>query len=201
MKKWIRQRQPGTFLLPQDALTLIELMTVILMMSLVSAVMLQAFANWLPRYRLRRAAFDLFSNFQHAQMLAIRNAGDVVLTFDVDSDAYRLVSCGKNGQYDGSAGGGDDILERVIRFVDYGSGVTFGIGKAAFNATTAPAKGFPHDAVSYAGNKATFNAEGLTRRLGYVYLTDSTGVNTYAVGTPTFAGVVKLRRWTGTGWQ
>jgi len=59
--------------------TVVELLVAVAIIALASAMAVPNFINWLPDYRLRSAAGDLFSNFQKAKLTAIKrnmNPGD-----------------------------------------------------------------------------------------------------------------------------
>jgi hypothetical protein len=47
---------------------------------------------------------------------------------------------------------------------------------------------------------AEFNSQGMSNRMGYVYLENSRK-SAYAISTPTLAGVVSIKRWEGGHWQ
>jgi type IV fimbrial biogenesis protein FimT len=66
--------------------TFIELMLVLLVISIMSAIAVPLWINWLPSYRLQSANQDLFSAFQKAKLEAVRRNDDVVLSFDPDND-------------------------------------------------------------------------------------------------------------------
>ncbi|MDY0042434.1 MAG: hypothetical protein RBS57_19160, partial [Desulforhabdus sp.] len=57
----------------------------------------------------------------------------------------------------------------------------------------------PSEAVTFTSDRAAFNARGLPSKSGYCYLATKNG-STYAIGTST-AGVIKLRKWKGNGWE
>jgi prepilin-type N-terminal cleavage/methylation domain-containing protein len=180
--------------------TLIELVVAMAIMALVSGLAGGTFFHWLPRYRLKRAATDLFATLQRAKMLAVRNGGECAVVFDADVGTYYLVSSGADRRYDGRDSTGDDRVEKRVRLSDYGSGIAFGHGDAVCNATTRSDSGFPADHVSFAGNTALFTGEGMTRRMGYVYLANDHN-GTVAVAAPTMAGTVRLLGWDGERWR
>ena len=61
--------------------TLIELMVVIGVMAILAGTSVPAIINWLPAYRLKKAARDLFSDFQRAKLVAIKRNANVVINF------------------------------------------------------------------------------------------------------------------------
>ncbi|MGM0664627.1 MAG: GspH/FimT family pseudopilin [Thermodesulfobacteriota bacterium] len=89
----------------QSGFTLIELLITIAILVTVTGIAIPAFGTWLPNYRLKAAAMDIYSNFQRAKMQAIRRNEGVVIVFDVGNDSYEVF-------VDNGAGGGtaeDDI--------------------------------------------------------------------------------------------
>lgn len=80
--------------------TLVEMLIVIAVILILSAVAIPAYISWLPRYRLNSAADDLLSVLQQAKLRAIKENANVVVDFDPDN----------NGEPDG----------RFIVFVDNG---------------------------------------------------------------------------------
>ena len=62
--------------------TLIELIIVVTVILILSAVAVPGYISWLPRYRLNSATDDLLSVLQQAKMRAIKENADVVVDFD-----------------------------------------------------------------------------------------------------------------------
>lgn len=183
--------------------TMLEVMFVVCVFGILTAIAVPGFLSWLPDYRLRTEARNLYSNLQRAKMGAIRNNQEWRVFFNnsVSPGSYYLCSGpGVNLVWDGPAAmGGDDDVEMTVTFsghhgVDYGSGAAgqqitgFGAGDA-FGA-----------AIDYATLAASFTARGTVNLRGYVYLSNIKGT-CYAVGTPSPAGLVSLRRWGGNAWQ
>lgn len=179
--------------------TLIELMTVLGLLSVLGGAAGLFVVNWLPKYRLKSAAFDLFSSFQTARMQAIKTGYRNAIFFDTDASAYQIVGAGQDGLFQDAGGAGDDRYGRIIDLSDYGDDIAFGHGNASRNATTAASNRFPGDGVSYAGNAAEFNSRGMSNKMGYVYIANNAG-DVYAISTPTMAGVVIMKRWNGGEW-
>lgn len=181
-----------------DGFTIMELLTVIGIISIVSVISIPPFISWIPDYRLKSAALDLFSNFQNARMRAIQSRGEYAILFNVSAGTYQLVSSGKNKTLDG--GESDDRIEKTVFLSDYGSGIRYGYGSASEKATGGGGGFSPGDEVSYNGDMAEFNSRGMANRMGYVYLENSRK-STFAVSTPTMAGFVHIKRWNGREWR
>ncbi|MFZ5572719.1 MAG: prepilin-type N-terminal cleavage/methylation domain-containing protein [Thermodesulfobacteriota bacterium] len=184
----------------QLGFTLAELMTVISIIALAATIASPIYFSWLPRYRLRHAALELFANYQRARMLAIRNGSEVAVVFKPEAGIYQIVSGGTNGRYDGFLYPSDDVVTQTVRLSDYGSDVAFGHGDALKNATSTADAKFPADGISYNDNIAKFNGEGLSNIKGHVYLTNCRR-SAFAVATPTMAGTVRLLMWNGLEWE
>jgi prepilin-type N-terminal cleavage/methylation domain-containing protein len=173
----------------QDGLTIIELIIVIAVMGIMAAIAAPNFLSWLPQYRLKSAARDLYSYLQWAKIGAIKSNKKWAIVFNADARTYEVCS-GKGS--DNSWGGTNDVVKKVI-LSDYGSGVTFGKGSASD-----PIGGtFGNDFITYSSpkNVVVMNSRG-TGNSGYVYLTNASNISCYGVGTRS-SGVIILRRWIG----
>jgi prepilin-type N-terminal cleavage/methylation domain-containing protein len=171
----------------QDGFTIIELIIVIAVIGIMAAIAVPNFLSWLPQYRLKSAARDLHSNLQRTKIGAIKSNKKWAIVFNADARTYEV--CSGKGP-DNTWGGTNDVVKKVI-LSDYGSGVTFGKGSAAD-----PIGGtFGNDFITYSSpkNVVVMNSRG-TGNSGYVYLTNSSNISCYGVGTRS-SGVVILRRW------
>jgi type IV fimbrial biogenesis protein FimT len=120
--------------------TAMELMVVVGMIAILTAIAVPNIISWLPNYRAKVAARDMLSNFQKAKMEAVKRNADVVITFT--TGAY--VPSGHIGNYqmfvdDGSGGGtaGDGIqngTELVLAQVNMPKNVS--LYTANFSGTT-----------------------------------------------------------------
>jgi len=101
--------------------TLIELLVVIVVVGIFVAIGVPNFMSWLPKYRLKSAVRDLYSNMQLAKMTAVKSNQNCTVTYSTDPDQYVL--------------GG--ALSKTVVLEDYGSGVNFnGPGNETFAVTT-----------------------------------------------------------------
>ena len=170
--------------------TLVELLVVIALIAIIAAIAIPNFIGWLPKYRLRAATHDLYSNFQLAKLGAIKNNNNWAIFFDTGNNNYSIISdYGESGQ----------AIEKTVDLSSYGSSVGFGHGDATQDI---PGDSFPADDVSYVtpNNIAIFSPRGLANNLGYVYLDNNAGT-TRAAGTPFLAGGIVLRAWMDSSWQ
>ena len=165
--------------------TLLELMIVIVVLVILAAISVPIFLSWLPEYRLRSAADDLYAHLQHVKMQAIRNNNNWAIQFVASSNSYTVYSNYKDASDPGTP-------VKTINLSDHGSGVGYGSG----NATVCIGGSCPADGITYTNYWVIFNRRGMVNNLGYVYLSNNAG-SARAVGTPAIAGVVRLRRWAG----
>ena len=163
--------------------TLLELMIIIAILTILGSLAIPAYSAWLPNYRLKNAARDLYSNMYLAKMLAIKENSSYKIIFTTTGDNRYVIE-----RPDGS-------FEKEVYLSDYDSNgdIEFGCGNATKTATVS---GSPiesgYDGVSYGYNKATFNSRGLGSS-GYVYIANGNGT-AYAVGTWS-SGIIVLKRW------
>lgn len=61
--------------------TIIELIIVICLISMLTAIAVPSFIQWLPNYRLKAAVRDLYSDMQKARMEAVKTNRNVFITF------------------------------------------------------------------------------------------------------------------------
>ena len=179
--------------------TMIELVIAVAIIAIMTAIAIPGFSTWLPNYRLKSAARDVYSNMQLAKMGAVRNNGNWAIVFDTTAGAHRYLVCSDDGVDDDWSATGDNATEKIVDLGDYSSGVAYGHGNATTNATVGGGV-FPDDDISYTTNVAIFTPRGTVNTLGYVYLSNNKG-SSYAAATPNIAGLIILRKWTGTAWE
>jgi len=97
-----------------SGLTLVELMVVISIIAIMSAVAIPNLISWLPNYRLNGAAREVLSAIELARLTAVRENASVAVTFTPGNAAYHLwVDNGEGG------GGANDFTqngtERTLR--------------------------------------------------------------------------------------
>jgi len=177
----------------ESGFTLVELMVAIAILLILAGVAIPAFSVWLPNYKLKGAATDLYSNFQTAKMGAVRSNSTWALVFDDGVTPGRYYICSDDGGdgWDGPAAmGGNDTLEKTVDMSVYEKDADFGHGNAV--------KDITDDAfgpnITYTSNVALFGPRGTANKLGYVYICNRKGI-AYGVGTPSPAGVVILRKY------
>jgi len=83
----------------QTGLTMVELIVVIALLSIIAAVGIPNYLNWLPDIRLKGAARNLKSDLLQAQQQAIRQNASVAILFNPGGNQYDIF-------LDNGAGGG-----------------------------------------------------------------------------------------------
>jgi Tfp pilus assembly protein FimT len=160
-------------------------------LAILASLAIPGFSRWLPNYRLKGAARDLYSNFQLAKAGAIRERAQWAVVFNAGTNSYQIWSGGVDRVY---GTGGDDVEYKTVSLPDYGSGVAFREGNAG-----AAIGGGTITAVPT--NPIVFNSRGITtdEAAVFAYLTNSRNIS-YAVGTWA-SGAVVLRKWNGSDWE
>ena len=178
----------------RSGFTLVELMVAICILVILAGIAIPGFAVWLPNYRLKGAATDLYSNLQTAKMGAVRSNSTWAVVFDNSVTPGRYYICSDDGADDSwngpAAMGGDDTLEKAVDMTVYKGDARFGHGNALRDITNDP---FGPD-ITYQSNSVLFGPRGTANKLGYVYICNRKGT-TYGIGTPSPAGVVILRKY------
>ena len=174
--------------------TMIEVMVTIVILSILLAISIPAFSRWLPNYRLRGAARELYSNLQLAKAGAIKDRVEWAVRFSADS--YEVWSAldpdtpTQNRDWESPFSATDDTLIKTVTLSDYGSGVTFGAGNAGSavgggTITAVPATPIYFNSRGFATNNTEV----------YAYMTNNKGTG-YAVGI-LVSGAVVLKKWNG----
>jgi len=168
--------------------TLIELLVALIVLGILTAIAIPGFSTWLPKYRLKHAARDVYSNMQLAKMGAIRSNADWAIVFDAGANRYLV--CSDSGDGDWTTVGNNDT-EKTVNLGDYSSGVAYGHGNATDDIPGGGAP--PADDITYTNDVLVFNSRG-TGSGGYVYLENTSSTITYGVGTRT-TGVIRILKW------
>jgi len=159
--------------------TMVEVIVVVAIIAILAGVGIPAFSRWLPNYRLKSAATDIFSNMQLAKMEAIKaNNSFSIVFYPAPPGSYELQNSTGN-------------TINTVNFNNYDSSgnIRWGWGKATQNISGNP---FGGSSIVYTGNKLTFNSRG-TCNPGTVYIKNQQE-RAYAIGTLS-SGVIRLRKW------
>ena len=160
--------------------TLVEFMVVAAIIAILAGVGIPAFSRWLPNYRLKSAATDIFSNMQLAKMEAVKNNSSVSIQFNPAAPgSYDLIDSANN-------------TIKTVNFADYDDkgNIEWGWGNATKNISGNPFSSGGE--IAYSSNKLTLNPRG-TGNGGTVYIQNQYG-RSYAIGT-LVSGVIRLRKW------
>jgi prepilin-type N-terminal cleavage/methylation domain-containing protein len=164
----------------KSGFTTIELIVTIGIIGILAAVAIPGIASWVPDYKLKSAAQDLYSNVQQARMEAIKLNTNRSVVFYTGSGYYVTAS------------GTTVYLSGYGPTISFSQGdATGGVGGQAFG-----------NFVTFASpdDEASFNTRGMSNNsgTGYAYIANNKGT-AYAVGS-LLSGVVVLRKWTGS-WE
>ena len=171
--------------------TLVELMIAVAIIGIMAAIATPGLIAWLPNYRLKSAARDVYSALQNARLLAVKENTSVRVIFVDDvtpanQDFYRIDING-NGVVDRAG-------EYQVNLSGYGSGVAFGFPAGLINwSGTAVAQ-----SITFPGGPprfCTYSSNG-TAGSGTVYLVNAQQHIVYAITTVT-SGAAKLRKYNG----
>ena len=161
--------------------TLVELVIIVCILGILISIASPLFSTWLPDYRLRCKAKELYGDMYLARMNAIKeNSKYKIFFFTGSSESYIL----KNA---------DGSIEKTVELKSSNSDQKIGFGGGAATKSAKKSGGaLPDDGVSFYNNVVTFNSRG-TGSPGYVYIDNSKG-SSYAVGMLS-SGVIFLKKW------
>jgi len=159
--------------------TLIEMLTVFVVIGILAAIAIPSFSVWLPKYRLKRAVNDLHANLQLAKLTAIKENRTCSVSYSTSPDQYTV-----------------SIINKTVNLDHYGSP-----GEIRFcnNPQTGGAPP-PHPTINF--NSRGIISSGVTAAVTakYAYLTNNKNSAYFRVGATT-AGVVRTNRWSGSNWE
>ena len=112
----------------KNGFTIIELVIVIAIIGITTAIGIPNLLSWLHKYRLQSAARDLYANVQRAKTGAILNNASWAIVFNADAGSYEV--CSGKGDDNSWRGNDNNVVKKVV-LSDYGNGITFGQGSAA----------------------------------------------------------------------
>ncbi|MCI5222096.1 MAG: prepilin-type N-terminal cleavage/methylation domain-containing protein [Candidatus Electrothrix sp. AR4] len=165
-----------------------ELMIVIALIGILSAISVPNFLKNLPEKRLKNAARNLYADMQKVRLLAVKGNRNIALRFNID-DAYYYIDKDKKDETGYKVWNADESRRDLS---DYG-GIAFGKGAAKKNWN----KSEINSVVPI--NDINFKLIG-TATPASVYLQNQDQNISYAITTTNY-GTVKLRRFSGTSWE
>ncbi len=124
--------------------TLIELLIAIAVVAITAAVAFPHIMGWMPNYRLKSAAKDLYSAMQKAKITALKYNSNVIIVFTTGTYA----PAGKIGGYfifidNSPANGSFDTGETIISQVSMPANVSLYYSSFAANTTGFNSRGMP----------------------------------------------------------
>ncbi|MBA3014179.1 MAG: prepilin-type N-terminal cleavage/methylation domain-containing protein [Proteobacteria bacterium] len=181
------KRHSGYFSL-NAGLSLVELIVTVAILGILASVAAPNILNWLPNLRLKNAARDVYSTFQKARLLAVKQNVTVRVRFDTTvNPGFYFIDIDNSGTV-------NQPDEYQMNLSAYGSGVNFGFpaGLVDWNGgAIATSVTFPGGPPRF----CTYNSNG-TSGAGTIYLVNSQASIVYAITTVT-SGAVKMRKYNG----
>jgi prepilin-type N-terminal cleavage/methylation domain-containing protein len=176
--------------------TLTEVLIVIIVGGILSAIAIPAFMTWAPKYRANGAARELFSELMAAKAKAISEGNNYIVSFDTGNNAYTI--------HDDDDGDGVQDMGESVRTVSIPAsyeGIAYGYIDAN-NPSGDPISGV----VTFTGSppRVTFMPSGLANKLGAVYLKpadETTRKDRQRCITVLRTGRVRLYKHSGTSWE
>ena len=167
----------------------VELMVVIALIGLLSAVALPSFLRSLPEKRLKNAARNLYVDLQKARLQAVKENRKVTVRFH-EAGKYYYIDNDENGTAGYKQWDPDEIRADLANH----GGVIYGKGGAAKNWNNDVInRVVPYQDISF---KKTGTA---TSASVYLQYQNENGI-IYAVTTTNY-GTVKIRRFSGLSWE
>lgn len=176
-----------------DGFTLLELLIVVAIICVISAIAVPAFSNYYGDLRLKSAMWEIQEMIKDARSLSISDHPYAVC-FDTARQVVSLVSSqGEDGKWNTA----DDQVVRSYSLAGKGGGLCFGSGG---HGPYAKGRANPADGVAFPNDNSFICDTGLTGSEGTVYLySEATGAAmALTVNTEKFNPT--LRRWNGKGW-
>jgi prepilin-type N-terminal cleavage/methylation domain-containing protein len=142
----------------QSGFTMIELMVVIALVVVLTAIAIPNYINWLPKYRLNSAVDKQFVYLQQARLRAIRDNANVVVNFNANGNSTMFVDSGVTGDVNNPfdpacrGNGTRDCAEPGVGGLQLPAGIQ--VVEIAFGA----------------GQTLTFNSRGIANLGGHVQL-------------------------------
>jgi len=179
--------------------TLLEMMLVLIIGGVLTAIAIPAFMNWAPKYRVNGAARQVFSEMMAARAKAISEGNDYIISFDISNNRFTIYDDDDNNGMDS----GESV--RTIIIPEAYPGIEFGRVSSPRDSSAA---GF----VTFIGTgpSVTFLRSGLVKTSdlpgslsGDVYLMpeDDTNLDRQRCVSVNLTGRVRLYKYTGSDWE
>ena len=181
---WMDKREGG--------FSMAELLIGLVIVAILTAVAVPAVVNWLPGYRLKSAARDLFGNMQQARLTAVRRNAPCAVVFNAGANTYFV--CQDSGADGNWSTINDNTVIKAIDLTELAGNIRYGHASAT-NPLPIGAGGWDNEITfASAGNDvAVFSVRGLLDPpSGCVYIQNDSG-RTYGIGALT-SGVITLQQ-------
>jgi len=179
--------------------TMLELLIVMAILAVLSAIAIPAFYEYLPKYRASGAIKQLLMELQYAKMKAISENNDYVITFNTATDSFSIYDDGDN---DFSTSGPETgELVKTVKFADAFPGIGYGyVSSTNWNGSTIS------NPVTFSGTppRVKFRATGMANKNGSVYLkpaADTTRTDRQRALTLLMTGRVRIYKHNGSTWE
>ncbi|WYD79760.1 MAG: GspH/FimT family pseudopilin [Candidatus Electrothrix gigas] len=174
-----------------NGFSFVELMVVIALIGLLSAIGLPSLLRNLPEKRLKNAARSLYADLQKAKLLAVKENKNVTVTFDTATKQYSFIDDDGN------------TVAPTVSLADSGA-VQYGCNATTFNdwrqspaAAESPDTAIPPSGVT---DNITFTNLGVANTEDIYLQDDNVQEVCYAV-TVSMLGSVKILRYNGSIWE
>jgi len=180
----------------EHGFSLAEMLIVLVVGGILSAIAIPAFMAWAPKYRVNGAARQVFSEMMAARAKAISENNDYVVTFNTAGNTYAIHD---DDDCDGTQDAGE-----TVKTIDIGAAYP-GIGYGFIDANN-PSGDPITGVVTFTGSprRVTFKSSGLANKNGAVYLKpteDTTRRDRQRCITALRTGRVRLYKHTGSAWE
>ena len=178
--------------------TLTEMMIVIIIGGVLTAIAIPAFMSWAPKYRVNGAARQVFSEMMAARAKAISEGNDYVISFNVSNNTFTIHD---NDDNDNPPVQDNGETVRTIDIPANYPGIAYGYIDA-----NSPEGDPISSPVTFTGSppRVTFERSGLANKNGAVYLKpadESSRRDRQRCVTVLRTGRVRLYKHTGSGWE
>ncbi len=167
--------------------SLAELMVVVALIGILSAVALPSLLRSLPEQSMKNAARNLYADMQRARMLAVKENKDVHVRFNADEN-----NAANNFYYFDTDDNKSYTAGEFRRNLSEDGDVSFGKGSAT--------KNWNKDDINVTIYNITFSPTGSANQQGSTYIQNKNKDVCYAI-TTTRHGTVKIRRFDGSDWD
>jgi len=173
-----------------------EMMVVLIIGGVLSAIAIPAFMAWAPKYRANGAARKVFSEMMAARAKAISEGNDYIMSFDTNNNSFTIHDDDDN---DGTQDAGESV--RTVDLPANYPGIAYGYIDA-----NSPSGDAISGAVTFTGTppRVTFRRSGLANKNGAVYLkpaNETSRRDRQRCVTVLLTGRVRLYKHTGSSWE